>query len=135
MLLPPQVPFEVTTRSIRERGSVASSIVNHRSGFYNGPRAGSRSYAGATHTGVVGESRWLYKKCDPIVYFTRVDSENDRGAAITLRENAPGSGAYLEFVRRVIGKSRVERGVVVSRTAHGFALPDGFRAVPVTELG
>jgi uncharacterized protein len=35
----------------------------------------------------------------------------------------------------VIGKSRVIAGGVVSRTPNSFPFPNGFRALPVTELG
>jgi uncharacterized protein len=41
----------------------------------------------------------------------------------------------LEFVRRAVGTSRVMGGAVVSRTHHSYPLADGFRAIPVTELG
>jgi len=40
----------------------------------------------------------------------------------------------LEFVRKVIGKSRVAEGAVISRTPNGYPLANGFRAMPVTEL-
>jgi len=38
----------------------------------------------------------------------------------------------LEFVRKVIGKSRVAEGAVISRTPNGYPLANGFRAMPVT---
>jgi hypothetical protein len=37
--------------------------------------------------------------------------------------------------RNVMGKARVTAGGVVSRTANSFPFPNGFRALPVTELG
>jgi predicted AAA+ superfamily ATPase len=40
----------------------------------------------------------------------------------------------LDFVRQVVGKSRVVSGAVVSRTPNSFPLVHGFRAQPVTEL-
>ena len=40
----------------------------------------------------------------------------------------------LEFVRNVVGKSRIAGGAVVCRAANSFPLPNGFRALPVTEL-
>jgi uncharacterized protein len=46
-----------------------------------------------------------------------------------------GDTVNLEFVRNVIGKSRVIAGGVVSRTPNSFPFPNGFRALPVTELG
>src|ERR1700731_594309 len=46
-----------------------------------------------------------------------------------------GDTVNLDFVRNVIGKSRVTAGGVVSRTPNSFPLPNGFRALPVTELG
>src|SRR5580692_859227 len=45
-----------------------------------------------------------------------------------------GDTVNLDFVRNVIGKSRVTAGGVVSRTPNSFPLPNGFRAMPVTEL-
>jgi predicted AAA+ superfamily ATPase len=41
----------------------------------------------------------------------------------------------LNFVRDVIGKSRVTAGVVIARTPNAFPLANGFRALPVTEIG
>ena len=40
----------------------------------------------------------------------------------------------LEFVRKVIGESRVADGAVISRTPNGYPFANGFRAMPVTEL-
>jgi uncharacterized protein len=45
-----------------------------------------------------------------------------------------GDTANLDFVRNVVGKSRVSAGAIVCRTPTGFPLPNGFRALPVTEL-
>jgi hypothetical protein len=45
-----------------------------------------------------------------------------------------GDTVNLEFVRNVVGKSRVAAGAIVCRTTNGFPLPNGFRALPVTEL-
>ena len=45
-----------------------------------------------------------------------------------------GDTVNLDFVRNVVGKSRVAGGAVVCRTPNGFPLPNGFRALPVTEL-
>lgn len=41
----------------------------------------------------------------------------------------------LEFVRDVMGKSRVESGAVVSRTPNSFSFNNGFRALSVIDLG
>jgi predicted AAA+ superfamily ATPase len=46
-----------------------------------------------------------------------------------------GDTVNLDFVRNVVGKSRVTAGGVVSRTANSFPFANGFRALPVTELG
>jgi predicted AAA+ superfamily ATPase len=46
-----------------------------------------------------------------------------------------GDAVNLDFVRDVVGKSRVTAGAVVSRTPNSFPFPGGFRALPVTELG
>jgi len=41
----------------------------------------------------------------------------------------------LEFVRDLVGRSTVAGGGVVSRTSNSFPFPNGFRALPVAELG
>ena len=41
----------------------------------------------------------------------------------------------LEFVRNAVGKSYVVAGAVVSRTPNSFPFSNGFKALPVTELG
>ena len=46
-----------------------------------------------------------------------------------------GDTINLAFVRDALGKTPVVAGSVVCRTALEFPLPNGFRAVPVTELG
>ena len=45
-----------------------------------------------------------------------------------------GDAVNLDFVRNVVGKSRVASGAVVCRASNGFPLANGFRALPVTEL-
>jgi hypothetical protein len=49
----------------------------------------------------------------------------------------PGAGdtVNLDFVRTSVGKSRVGSGAVVCRAPNSFPLPNGFRALPATELG
>jgi uncharacterized protein len=49
----------------------------------------------------------------------------------------PGAGdtVNLDFVRNAVGKSRIASGAVVCRAPNGFPLANGFRALPVTELG
>lgn len=46
-----------------------------------------------------------------------------------------GDAVNLDFVLKVLGKSRVASGAVVARTPNSFPLASGFRALPVTELG
>jgi predicted AAA+ superfamily ATPase len=46
-----------------------------------------------------------------------------------------GDTVNLEYVRKAVGASRVKAGAVVSRAPNSFPLPNGFRALPVTELG
>lgn len=48
----------------------------------------------------------------------------------------PGAGdiVNLDFVRNAVGKSRIASGAVVCRSPNSFPLPNGFRALPVTEL-
>jgi predicted AAA+ superfamily ATPase len=45
-----------------------------------------------------------------------------------------GDTVNLDFVRNVVGKSRVGGGAIVCRTPISFPLANGFRALPVTEL-
>ena len=40
----------------------------------------------------------------------------------------------LDFVRDVVGKSRVTGGVLVARTTNSFPFSNGFRALPANEL-
>ncbi len=47
----------------------------------------------------------------------------------------PSDAVNLEFVRNVVGKSRIAAGAVICRTPNGYPLGNGFRAIPVTELG
>lgn len=46
-----------------------------------------------------------------------------------------GDTVNLDFVRTVVGRSRVAGGAVIARTPNTFPFPNGFRALPVTELG
>jgi uncharacterized protein len=70
-----------------------------------------------------------------------VDFVVDAGGRLELFEAKwtelpdPGDTVNLDFVRNVIGKSRVTAGGVVSRTPNSFPFPNSFRALPVTELG
>src|SRR5271166_1410786 len=45
-----------------------------------------------------------------------------------------GDTVNLDFVRKVVGKSRMSGGAIVCRTPNSFPLANGFRALPVTEL-
>jgi predicted AAA+ superfamily ATPase len=69
-----------------------------------------------------------------------VDFVADAGGRLELFEakwtELPDAGdtVNLEFVRNVVGKSRVAAGAVVSRTPNSFPFPNGFRALPLTEL-
>lgn len=69
-----------------------------------------------------------------------VDFVADVGGRLELFEakwtEIPDAGdtANLEFVRRELGKSKVASASVVARTPNGFPLPNGLRAIPVTEL-
>lgn len=46
-----------------------------------------------------------------------------------------GDTVNLDFVRNVVGKSRVTGGAVVARPPNSFPFANGFRALPVTALG
>jgi len=43
--------------------------------------------------------------------------------------------ANLDFVRKIMGERNVASGVVVSRTPNSFPMANGFRTLPVSELG
>jgi uncharacterized protein len=45
-----------------------------------------------------------------------------------------GDTVNIEFMRNVVGRSRVADGAVVCRAPNGFPLSSGFRALPATEL-
>jgi uncharacterized protein len=47
---------------------------------------------------------------------------------------ADSDAVNLEFVRQVVGKSRIAGGAVVCRAHNSFLLGNGFRALPVAEL-
>ncbi|MBZ5667581.1 MAG: ATP-binding protein [Acidobacteriia bacterium] len=49
----------------------------------------------------------------------------------------PGAGdtVNLDFVRNAVGKPRIASGAIVCRAPNSFPLANGFRALPVTELG
>jgi predicted AAA+ superfamily ATPase len=70
-----------------------------------------------------------------------VDFAADAGGRLELFEakwtELPDMGdtVNLDFVRKVLGSSRVTGGSVVARTPNSFPFANGFRAVPVTELG
>jgi hypothetical protein len=70
-----------------------------------------------------------------------VDFVVDAGGRVELFEakwtelRVLGDTVNLDFVRNVIGKPRVTGGGVLSRTPNSFPFPNGFRALPVTELG
>jgi predicted AAA+ superfamily ATPase len=70
-----------------------------------------------------------------------VDFVMDAGGRLELFEakwtELPGVGdtVNLDFVRNALGNSHVAGGSVVARTPNSFPFQNGFRAVPVTELG
>src|SRR5579884_1364121 len=70
-----------------------------------------------------------------------VDFAVDAGGRMELYEakwtEVPDTGdtVNLDFVRNVVGKSRVTAGAVICRTPNSFPLSDAFRALPLTELG
>jgi uncharacterized protein len=69
-----------------------------------------------------------------------VDFVIDVGGRLELFEakwtELPGikDAVNLEFARNAVGEAQVASGAVVSRTPNSFQLPNGFRAVRVTEL-
>jgi hypothetical protein len=69
-----------------------------------------------------------------------VDFLVDAGGRLELFEakwtEVPDAGdtINLNYVRNAADKAHVDSGAVVCRTPHSFPLPNGFRAVPVSEL-
>ena len=69
-----------------------------------------------------------------------VDFVAEAGGRLELFESkwtelpSAADAVNLEFVRNVVGKSRIAGGAVVCRAANSFPLPNGFRALPMTEL-
>lgn len=69
-----------------------------------------------------------------------VDFIVDAGGCLELFEAkwtelpAPRDAVNLEFVRRVVGASRVKAAAIVCRAPHAFPLPNGLRAAPAAEL-
>jgi len=70
-----------------------------------------------------------------------VDFVVDAGGRLELFEakwtELPDAGdtVNLAFMRNVLGDSSLIGGSIVARTPNSFPFPNGFRAVPVTELG
>lgn len=48
---------------------------------------------------------------------------------------AASDAVNLDFVRNVIGKSRIASSAIICRTSNSFPIHDGLRAMPVMELG
>jgi hypothetical protein len=48
---------------------------------------------------------------------------------------AASDAVNLDFVRNVVGKSRIASSAIFCRTPNSFPIADGLRALPVTELG
>ncbi len=48
---------------------------------------------------------------------------------------APADAVNLDFVRNVVGKSRIVGGAIVCRTANSYPLADGVRVLSVLDLG
>jgi hypothetical protein len=69
-----------------------------------------------------------------------VDFLIDAGGRLELFEakwtELPNAGdtVNLNYVRNAAGKAHVDSGAVVCRAPHSFPLPNGFRALPVTEI-
>ena len=70
-----------------------------------------------------------------------VDFVVDLGGRLELLEArwtelpAKSDAVNLDFVRKAVGKQRVTAGIVVCRTPNSFPLVNGFRALPISELG
>jgi len=70
-----------------------------------------------------------------------VDFVVDIGGRLELFESKwtelPGDddAVNLQFARKVVGKSKVIGGAVVSRTPNSFPLNNGFRALAVSDVG
>jgi len=47
---------------------------------------------------------------------------------------AASDAVNLDFVRNVVGKSRIAGGAIICRASNSFPIADGLRALPVAEL-
>jgi hypothetical protein len=45
-----------------------------------------------------------------------------------------GDAVNLDFVRNVVGKSRIAAAAIICRTANSYPLADGVRVLPVVDL-
>src|SRR5437763_9662483 len=48
---------------------------------------------------------------------------------------AASDAVNLDFVRNVVGKSRIASSAIICRAPNSFPIANGLRALPVTELG
>jgi uncharacterized protein len=70
-----------------------------------------------------------------------VDFVVDVGGRMELFEakwtEVPSAGdtVNIDFVRNLVGKSRVASAGIICRSPNSFPIADGLRALPVTEMG
>jgi predicted AAA+ superfamily ATPase len=107
----------------------------------------SPAVGGVWETFVFAQLRHRERRAGRIrsLYFWRdrtreVDFVVDTGKGLELFEArwtelpSTGDASNLQFVRRVLNRPRITGGAIVCRTAHGFPLGEGDRAVSVMEL-
>jgi len=70
-----------------------------------------------------------------------VDFVVDVGGRLELLETkwtevpTASDAVNLDFVRNVVGKSRIASRAIICRTSNSFPIAEGLRALPVMELG
>ena len=108
------------------RQSPAEARSGRRSFSSNFETANAAPVRGSSFSGGIEPAKWTS-------WWIRADAWNCLKRSGTELPDV-GDTVNLDFVRNVVGKSRVAAGAVVCRTQNAFPLAKGFRALPVTEL-
>jgi hypothetical protein len=86
------------------------------------------------HAGRVGSLFFWRDRTREVDFVVDIGGRLELFEAKSTELPAASDAANLEFVRNVMGKSRITAAAIVCRAPNSFPLPNGFRALPVTEL-
>ena len=86
------------------------------------------------HAGRVGSLSFWRDRTREVDFLVDVGGRLEVFEAKWTELPADSDTVNIDFVRKVVGKSRVASGAVVSRTPNSFPLGNGFRALAATEL-